>query len=116
MKGLKLETAPVSMVREIPIFKGVPSSPTSFKNLKPKHEYGEIIHVPFPNNLAVLFLEFYQRKTEHWEHVCNHYPSCSEYARISFLRYGFPSAFFLSFEHLRECSDPFSNWPRMIKP
>ncbi len=104
------------MVRAIPIYEGVPPSPTKIKHLKKKHDYGETVTVGFPNNIAVLALEFYQSKTEDWEHVCNHKPSCSEYARLAFIIYGFLPALFLSFEHLRECSDPFSDWPKEIIP
>jgi len=106
----------MKMVREIPSLEGIPPSPTNIKHLKRRREYGTTAKVPFPNNIAVLILEFYQRKTTHWPHVCNHIPSCSEYARVAFMIYGFPTALFLSFEHIKECSDPMSNWPKEIKP
>ena len=104
------------MVREIPCLDGIPPSPTNIKHLRRLHEYGESVVVPFPRNLAVFLLEFYQLKTVDKPHVCNHFPSCSEYARICFMMYGFFSAFFLTMEHLRECSDPFSEWPKEIRP
>ena len=106
----------MTIVREIPLLDGIPPSPTNIKHLKPKNSYGSVVRVGFPSNIAVLFLELYQRVTVNKEHVCNHRPSCSEYARISFLVYGFVPAIFLSFEHLKECSDPNSNWPKEIKP
>ena len=106
----------MAMVREVPLLDDIPPSPTNLKHLRKKNDYGTIVKVPFPRNVAVLIIEFYQNYTRDWPHVCNHVPSCSEYARIAFLIYGFPSAVFLSFEHLRECSDPLSEWPKENKP
>lgn len=104
------------MVRVIPHYKDVPPSPTNVRHLRKLHDYGETVNVRFPNNVAVLIIEFYQWVSRDWVHVCNHKPSCSEYARLAFILYGFASALFLSFEHLKECSDPFSDWPKEIKP
>ncbi|WP_400203152.1 membrane protein insertion efficiency factor YidD [Candidatus Methanomassiliicoccus intestinalis] len=103
-------------MREIPDLCGISPSPTHIQHLKKKHDYGTVVKIPFPNSVAILMITLYQHITIDKEHVCNHIPSCSEYARISFMRYGFFSALFLSIERLKECSDPQSNWPKENKP
>lgn len=104
------------MVREVPVLTGVPPSPTSLRNLRRRHDPGEVVRVPPLNAMAVLLIEFYQRRTAGRPHVCNHYPSCSEYARLAYLQYGPFAATFLMLERLRECSDSFSEWPRENRP
>ncbi len=106
----------MALVREIPLFEGIPPSPTTLRHITRRREYGSTAKIPFPNNIAVLLIEFYQHQTENKEHVCNHIPSCSEYARASFLTCGFLSASLLTMERLKQCSDPLSDWPKENRP
>lgn len=104
------------MEREIPSsFESIPS-PTIHSSFRKKHEYGSRIRVSFPNSLAIVLIELYQEKTKNKEHVCCYYPSCSEYARLAYLLYGFIPASILTYERLKNCSDPMSDWPKENKP
>lgn len=103
------------MMREIPPLDGISLSPTKIKNLKPKHEYGEFVPVGLFCILPVLLIELYQKITVNKPHVCNFVPSCSEYSRIAYLRYGFITASRLTLERLRNCNY-FTEWPHYNKP
>lgn len=48
--------------------------------------------------------------------MCTCYPTCSEYSRIAFMRYGMFTAFFMTVERLRECTYYENQWPRQNKP
>lgn len=104
------------LVREIPRLHNVALSPTKFVNLKPIADYGETTRVRFLNMFMLLFIENYQVRTRDKTHVCNMKPSCSEYARIAFLRYGFVPASILSFERIKMCGNRESVWPQENKP
>ena len=103
------------MRRDIPELADVPLSPTQIPHLKPRAEYGTRPRVAFFNVLPVLLIEFYQYRTVNTPHRCLMYPSCSEYARIAYLRYGFWAASFMTAERLRACNC-FSDWPQRNKP
>lgn len=104
------------LVREVPLLEDIPLSPTKLQHLRRKYQSGQRARLSLLNAYAVLLIELYQHWTVDKEHVCNHVPSCSEYARIAFIQYGFVAALFLTIERLAECSDPFSEWPKENKP
>lgn len=97
-------------MREIPKLDDVSPSPTSLCHIKPRAEYGHTVRVRLLCIIPTLLIEYYQKKTVNRDHVCVFYPSCSEYARIAYLRYGFFAASFLMFERLRMCHN-FTEWP-----
>lgn len=97
------------------MLEGVPLAPSRLNHIHTKREYGTTVRVRPLCVFPVLFIELYQKLTVNREHVCNHYPSCSEYSRLAFLRYSAPAAFFLTLERLCNCST-FSDWPRENKP
>lgn len=103
------------MKRDLPELKGIPLSPTNIQHLHTNRKYGTTVHVRLMCILPVLFIELYQKWTANKEHVCKHYPSCSEYGRLAYIRYGFVSASFLTLERLGNCNS-FSDWPRKNKP
>lgn len=103
------------MRRELPALEGVPLAPTNLNNIRTKREYGTVVRVRLTCILPVLLIEVYQKFTVDKPHVCNHYPSCSEYGRLAYIRYGFVAASFLTWERLNNCN-AFSSWPRRNKP
>ena len=103
------------MMREIPELSGISPSPTLVRHIKPHAEYGMLVKVRLPCIIPVLLIEWYQRKTVDKPHVCVFFPSCSEYARIAYLRYGFLAASFLTIERLKMCSI-FTEWPLENRP
>ena len=103
------------MRREIPALRDVPLSPTQVKHLRAHAEYGETVRVRLLCMIPVIMIEWYQRKTVDREHVCVFEPSCSEYSRLAYLRYGFIMASFLTIERLKVCNN-FTEWPHYNKP
>ena len=104
------------MRREIPLLSEVSLSSTKLKHIHSKRRYGTIVNVRLLNIIPVLLIELYQKVTVDRPHVCNMRPSCSEYARLAYLRYGFFAASFLTIERLLECSDFDTLWPKENKP
>lgn len=102
------------MMREIPALSEIPPSPSQLNHIIPKNEYGTVVNVRLTCILPVLLIEYYQRKTVEREHVCVFSPSCSEYSRLAYLRYGFFAASFLTLERLKMCY-LFTKWPEKNK-
>ena len=103
------------MKRELPSLDDVPFSPTNLNHIRSKREYGTVVRVRLLSILPVLMIELYQKITVNKEHVCNFYPSCSEYGRLAYIRYGLIAASFLTLERLCNCNG-FSDWPKRNKP
>jgi len=57
--------------------------------------------------LAIWLITFYQKVFFFLPKRCKYFPSCSEYARQAFLKYGFLKAFYLTIGRLLRCN-PFS--------
>ncbi len=54
--------------------------------------------------LAVYFLAFYQKYiSPYLPHSCRFYPSCSEYSRQAFEKYGFVKGLILSLKRIMKC-------------
>lgn len=103
------------MKRDLPILEGISQSPTNLRHIHTNKMYGTTVRVRPMCIFPVLFIELYQKWTANKEHVCNYYPSCSEYGRLAYIRYGFVSASLLTLERLRNCNS-FSDWPQRNKP
>lgn len=103
------------MKRELPELSGIPFSPSELKHIHTKIDYGATVRVRLLCIFPVLLIELYQRRTVNRPHVCNFYPSCSEYARLAYIRYGFFAASFLTIERLQNCNW-FTDWPPQNKP
>ncbi|MDR0523535.1 MAG: membrane protein insertion efficiency factor YidD [Candidatus Methanoplasma sp.] len=69
-----------------------------------------------PNAFAVRMIDAYSLFTESREHVCNMVPSCSMYGRMAYERYGFFRATHKLLARLRECGNPYTDWPRENYP
>ena len=104
------------MNRVIPVFDDVPDSPSHVRGRNPKAEYGDEICLSCIRSIPVLLIEWYQKRTVDRPHMCTCFPTCSEYSRIAFMRYGMFTAFFMTVERLRECAYYENEWPRHNKP
>lgn len=65
---------------------------------------------------AVRIIESYQKISYEREHVCHFTPSCSEYSRLAYCKYGFVYASYLTVLRLKECGNPFTEWPKLNFP
>lgn len=101
--------------RKLPLLEDVPFSPTSFARDHSSKEYGTIVKVRIMCIIPVLLIELYQKLTVNRNHVCNYCPSCSEYARLAYIRYGVIVASLMTWERLRNCNE-YSAWPYRNKP
>jgi len=69
------------------------------------------------NFYAVGLIKIYQAITKNMEHRCPHYPSCSEYAKLAYEKYGFLKATRLAAYRLNNCDIgrgddiPYEHWP-----
>ena len=103
------------MKRGLPLLDDVPFSPTVLRHLHSRKEYGTVVSVGLLSIIPVLMIEVYQKFTANKEHVCIYYPSCSEYSRLAYIRYGVIAASFLTLERLSKCNG-FEEWPKKNKP
>lgn len=104
------------MIRTIPVLDGIPDAPSNVRGRKPRAEYGEDVDLSVLHSIPVKLIEMYQKRTVDRPHMCTCYPTCSEYSRIAFMRYGMPTAFFMTVERLRECTYYENQWPRKNRP
>lgn len=104
------------MKRLVPIFEDILSSPSIYRPRASNISEGSLAKVPFFSIIPVLLIEQYQKRTVNRPHQCNFYPTCSEYSRICFIRYGLVIGFRMTRERIRHCNDFYSDWPRMNKP
>ena len=103
------------MRRYLPELEGVPQPPTRLAHLRTGREYGKEYRVRPLSIVPVLLIELYQRVTVDKEHVCNFRPSCSEYSRLAYIRYGAFAATALTLERIKKCHI-FTDWPEENKP
>lgn len=104
------------MKRFIRDFDGIPYSDSRCRPVVPKSDYGTTVSVPVLSIIPVLLIEYYQRKTVNRPHQCNFRPSCSEYSRLAYIRYGLIAGTRMTKERIRHCNDFYSDWPRFNKP
>ena len=65
------------------------------------------------NFYAIGFIRIYQKMTEDREHECLHYPSCSQYAKLAYEKYGFLKATHRMLYRLKNCNlSPKEDLPR----
>lgn len=58
--------------------------------------------------LAIRMIEWYQREiSPKKNHVCRHTPTCSQYAKLSYQRFNFFKASFLTTKRLLTCNPLF---------
>lgn len=56
-------------------------------------------------NIAVFLIIFYQKFISPLKKpTCRFYPTCSEYSKQAFIKYGFFKGFFLSFIRILKCN------------
>lgn len=103
------------MIRTIPVLEGISDAPSGVRRV-PRADYGEEVRVPLLNRVPIVLIEWYQRRTVDRPHMCTCYPTCSEYSRIAFMRYGLFPAAFMTIERLRECTYYDNDWPRENRP
>ena len=104
------------MIRAIPVLEDIPDAPSGVRGRVPRADYGEEVKLSPIRSIPVLMIEWYQKRTVDRPHMCTCYPTCSEYSRIAFMRYGMPTAFFMTVERLRECTYYENQWPRKTRP
>lgn len=104
------------MNRVIPVLEDIPDAPSGVRRRIPMADYGEEVNLSPFQSIPVLLIEWYQRRTVDRPHMCNCYPTCSEYSRIAFMRYRAVPAFFMTVERLRECTYYENGWPRKTRP
>lgn len=104
------------MKRTIPALENIPLSPSRFRRGSHIPDYGDTVRIRVLNVIPYLIIERYQERTVDRPHRCNFVPSCSEYMRIAFLRYGCLVAMAMSYERLFHCGNPYSDWPKENKP
>ena len=69
------------------------------------------------NFYAIGFIKIYQKLTKGANHKCLHHPSCSEYARLAYEKYGFIKATHRMLYRLKSCGIgdgddiPYEHWP-----
>lgn len=104
------------MNRVIPVLEDIPDAPSGVRGRRSRAGYGDEVHLSPIQSVPVLLIEWYQKRTVDRPHMCTCYPTCSEYSRIAFMRYGMLPAFFMTVERLRECTYYENEWPRKTRP
>lgn len=60
------------------------------------------------NKTAIKLIEWYQKDVSpHSNHKCRHTPTCSQYAKISYERFNFVKASFLTTKRILSCNPLF---------
>ena len=103
------------MRRQLPPLSDIADSPTGLRHIRSDRTYGETYRVRILSVIPILLIELYQRVTVNKEHVCNFRPSCSEYSRLAYIRYGFFAATALTLERIKKCTI-FTDWPKENRP
>lgn len=104
------------MNRVIPVLEDIPDAPSGVRGRRARAGYGDEVRLSPIQSVPVLLIEWYQKRTVDRPHMCTCYPTCSEYSRIAFMRYGMLPAFFMTVERLRECTYYENEWPRKTRP
>ena len=103
------------MRRTLPDLSDVPESPTGLRHLKRRREYGKEYRVHLACIIPIMLIELYQKLTVDRTHVCVFFPSCSEYSRLAYIRYGFLAATAVTIERIKWCRQ-ITEWPERNKP
>jgi Uncharacterized conserved protein len=101
----------VALTEDITRHPDIPIAPYSCMIDVLKQKRGSIFSLNFLNTFVIILIELYQKITAEREHVCCFYPSCSEFSKIAFEKYNFIYAVARTLQRLKECGDPFSDWP-----
>ena len=56
------------------------------------------------NKVPLYLINKYQKATENKEHRCRYFPSCSQYAKECYEKFGFFKASFLTTKRLMKCN------------
>lgn len=103
------------MIRTLPDHEGV-LSPSKYRTGSSDRMYGTSVSVPITNIIPCLMIEWYQSRTVDRPHRCVFRPTCSEYSRLAYIRYGPVVASLMTIERLKECGNWRSEWPSENKP
>ena len=55
-------------------------------------------------HIMIFLIKIYQKIPGPWHNMCRHYPTCSEYSKQSFERFGFFKGFYLSIKRILRCN------------